>query len=318
MQKEWSSFRITAVLYVIVLLMPIGFYFVYNSFQTMKEDTKIIRQSSQLAGNIEHCSLNGVSPQRPSGQIDAAIADLSAWVKQNSHSEYYIGGATLLEDFQSVAQCWGNSKKSISTNENNAAKCYETADSLALTMEKMVYLKQNKIINIFYGSLFLTMALLLLAIYLMRGYIEQQLRKNSIYDLPTKLFNKNFFQAELKKSCSNAQRHDAPLSLLCVEATNFDDKGHDKKSKEDILKKIGGLLITLTRSSDIACHYDENHFVIILPGTALEGTAILEQRVKQALEDHNFGVYPALLFKTTSVQFDGTETPEALTKRALG
>ena len=53
MPKEWSSFRITLVLYVVVLLLPFSFYFVYTSFQTMQNDTTTVRQSSWTAGAMQ-------------------------------------------------------------------------------------------------------------------------------------------------------------------------------------------------------------------------------------------------------------------------
>jgi GGDEF domain-containing protein len=317
MQKEWSPFRITAILYVIVLLILMGFYFVNNSFETMKEDTKIIRQSSQLAGNIEHYSLNRVNPQTPNGQIDAAMSNLSAWVKQNSHSEYYIGGATLLEDFQNVEKCWDGYKKSIGTNENETAKCYETVDSLALTIEKMVYLKQKRIINIFYGSLFLTMALLLLAIYLVRVYIEQQLRKNSIYDLPTKLFNQNYFLSTLKNNSAKSIRHKHPLymtSLLAEESGDAEQKSDS--SSDALLSVLGGLITSVVRESDTPCYWGENLFMILLTDTDEDGAHIFEKRLRQKLETHDFMTAKPLRFRFATIQYDGMEKTEAFVARA--
>ncbi len=63
MQKEWSSFRITLVLYFVVLLLSFSFYFVYTSFKTMQNDTKIVRQSSWTAGAIEHLTATQSSQQ---------------------------------------------------------------------------------------------------------------------------------------------------------------------------------------------------------------------------------------------------------------
>ncbi len=54
MQKEWSSFRITLLLYLVVFILPFSFYYVYTSFQTMQQDTKIVRQSTWSSRSHGH------------------------------------------------------------------------------------------------------------------------------------------------------------------------------------------------------------------------------------------------------------------------
>ena len=48
MQKEWSAFRLTLLLYSIVLIIPLTFYFLHTSFNTAQDDTKVIRQIGWL------------------------------------------------------------------------------------------------------------------------------------------------------------------------------------------------------------------------------------------------------------------------------
>ena len=75
MPKEWSSFRITLVLYLVVLLLPFSFYFVYTSFQTMQSDTNIVRQSSWSAGAMQHIATTQSDQQIL--HIDEALQNVS-------------------------------------------------------------------------------------------------------------------------------------------------------------------------------------------------------------------------------------------------
>ena len=79
MPKEWSSFRITLLLYILVLILPLSFYFVYSSFKTIQNDTKIVHQTGWVGGAIEYLALNPTSqnPQQMITHIDSALQDIS-------------------------------------------------------------------------------------------------------------------------------------------------------------------------------------------------------------------------------------------------
>ena len=79
---------------------------------------------------------------------------------------------------------------------------------------------------------------------------------------------------------------------------------------------LGGLITSLTRTSDTASRYDENHFLILLPDTEEENASILEGRIREALEKHDFMVDSKLKFKFSTTQFDYEETPESCVTRA--
>ncbi len=325
MQKMQSSFKITILLYIIVLILPFSFYFVYTSFKTMQKDTKTVQLVSWTGGAIEHLAID--PSEKNSKQLiiktDKTLQDISNWVKQNDTSEYYIGSTTLSEDFSKVKSCWSAYKQNLlqgnkDTIIQHSLQCYDLTENLAIIIEKMVYLKQNKMINMFYLSLALAMILLLLVIYLVRTYIYMQMKKHAIHDYETNLFNQKYFMAQLKISCARAVRYKHPLSMLSISIDDF-GKGsdtYDTKTKEEILKMIGGLITSLTRTSDIACRYDEDHFSILLPDTEKENASILEGRVRETLEKHDFHISQNLKFKFSTIEFDNEESEEAFVTRA--
>jgi len=322
MPKEWSSFRITLILYVVILLLPFSFYFVYTSFQTMQNDTNIVRQSSWTAGAIQYLSSSQSEEQIE--QIDKKMLHLSSWVSQNTESKLYIGKQSLSEDFSEVNTCWDSYKKSLITHndtviQQKSLECYKTTEKLALIIEKMVYLKQKKLINLFYASLTIAMLLILLIVYFVRAYIHAQMKKHAIHDYDTKLFNKKYFMAELKMSSSRSVRHNFPLSMLRVSINDIQkgNKIYSEREKRNTLKVFGILMHSLVRDGDIPCRYDDNHFLILLPFTEEHNAAILKGRIEEALKKDKWMSSKQISFDFNIIEFDKEESEKAFIVRTL-
>jgi len=321
MQKEWLSFRLTLLLYSIVLIIPLTFYFVYTSFDAAEDDTKVIRQIGWVEGVSESMAIAPIHQfdQQMVKKIDDTLQNISTWVSKNNDSKFYIGKQTLSKDFLNVITCWTAHKQKLSQSNNpmvideHSSKCSHLVTNLTTIIENMVYLKQNKLINMFYWNLAVAMFLSWLIIYMVRSYIHMQMKKHAIYDLETKLFNKKYFLAEIKTSCARSVRYKYPLSMLSISIDGFEK--YDKKTKTHIFEMIGGLITFLTRASDTACRYDENHFFILLPDTEEENVLILERRVREALEKHDFIAASELKFKFSTTQFNNEETSEAFVAR---
>ena len=292
----------------------------------MQKDTKILQLVSWTAGAIENLAIN------PSDQdnkqliikVDKTLQDISIWVTQNDNSEYYIGVTQLSEDFATEQSCWNTYKEKLSqTNQDTIRQyslhCYDITENLAIIIEKMVYLKQNKIINMFYLSLTVAMILLLLVIYFIRTYIHLQMKKHAIHDHETTLFNHKYFSSELKSSCARAIRHKYPLSIMQIEIEGF-EKGstqYDKHAKLDILKAFGTLMYSLVRDGDLPSRYDENHFLILLPYTNEENALLFEKRIRQAMMQDDCIISENIKLNFTLTEFDKEETKEEFVKRAL-
>lgn len=326
-QKEWSSFRLTLLLYAIIFIIPLTFYFVYTSFNTLDADTKAIRQAGWLEGTAIALSLNPSDQnyQQMAMNIDETLQKLSVWVTQNSDSEFYIGGQTLTKDLSNVMRHWNLHKQASSNHDmdanmkENSLKWNDAVRNLTIIIENMVYLKQNKLINMFYWNLATAMLLALLLIYLVRVYIHEQMKKHAIHDHETKLFNQKYFLAELKSTCAGSARHNYPLSMLLIAIDDFEkeNKKYDKKTKRQTLERFGPLLTSLVRTSDIASRYDENNFCILLPFTEKENALILEDHVRQALHKDNWLRDKNIAFNFTVNEFDKKETGEAFIARTL-
>jgi len=325
MQKEWSSFRITLLLYAIIFIIPLTFYFVYSSFNTLDADTKVLRHAGWLEGTAMTLAIDpsDQNNQQLVKHIDDALQKLSVWVTQNNDSKFYLGAQTLSKDLLNVTTCWDTYKQKLSTHNTETAikqhhlNCMDSVKNLTIIIENMIYLKQKDFINMFYWNLAILMIITVLLIYLVRAYIHQQMKKHAIHDHETKLFNKKYFCAELKTSCARAVRNQSPLSMLSISFDGFEkgSKRYDKKTKEHVLNMLGELITSLTRTSDVASRYDENHFAILLPDTPEENALILEGRVRETFEKHDFGVTPKLHFKFATAHLNYKESSEAFRAR---
>ena len=318
MQKEWSSFRLTLLLYTLVFIMPLTFYFVYTSFNSAQNDTKVIHQIGWIEGVSESINTSSAyTLKQPMVQnIDAALQDISIWVRQNNNSKFYLGGETLSKDFSNVMTCWSKYKQKSSYNIHDT-KCSHQIKNLTVIIENMVYLKQKNLVNMFYWNLAIAMLITLLLIYFVRVYIHKQMKKHSIHDHETHLFNQKYFLSELHSTFSGSIRHENPLSLLSVSLNGFTDKTYDKKTKNNLMKELGELFTSVTRNSDISCRYDENHFAVLLPLTNREHALILEDRLREALENNDFKVAPEMKFSFVTTEANAEETEEAFIARTL-
>jgi len=323
MQKEFSAFKTTILLYVAVLMLPFGFYFVNSSFKTIQEDTKIVHDTVWITSAIEKLALDPNSQENQSSihKIDTTLEKLSYWVTNNSDTNLYIGGHSLQRDFAQVKQCWDNCKHAYLAHEYEKLKDsilsnIDMLDRFSINIEKMVWVRQDKIINIFYITLMIIMILMLLSIYFVRLYIEYQMTKHSVYDLETNLYNHNYFNEHMKTTCARAARYKYPLSLLSISINGIDKKSLDEKEYAKFMETVGDILLTMTRTSDVACRYDEDHIAIILPFTEDKNAEILKGRIQETFEKHNFNISQTPTFVFSIVQYEPQETAKEYIERA--
>lgn len=326
MQKEWSSFRLTFLLYAIIIMIPLTFYFVYTSFHTLSSDTKLLRQMGWLEGTAM------TLPAKPSDKnsqqtvksMDETLQKVSVWVKQNNNSKFYNGDQTLTKDLKDVMTSWHAYKNVLSDDakgENIKEDNLVYVDALknvTLHIENMVELKQDKLITVFYCAMAVALVLALLLLYMVRTHIHTQRQKHAIEDRETHLFNKKYFLSELKTSCARSARHNYPLSMMSIVISNFETGDYSQRTKKHILKIIGARVLSLTRTSDVACRYDEDRISILLTDTEEENALFLEGRIRDALEKYDFNVSPQPNFIFSTIYFNMEETSEMFVSRAQG
>lgn len=305
------SYRITLLLYSIVILLALGFYKVKSTFQTIQEDTNIIYQINQIENLLITLDIHHINYQEDVLKIDNSVNKIENWITGNGDSGLYIGAEPLPETFSKINLCWQH----IKHTETNTSTCSVLVGSFSTNIQKTIYLKQNKLINDFYIALTIIIILILLTIYFIRVYIHYQLRKHAIHDHETGLYNKKYFDAQLQSACARSARYSDSLSILRISLNGYTKKTYDKQTNALLLRRLGNILSSVIRSSDIAARHDENKFMILLADTDIEKGTMLEKRIKEALLGYDFNVSPKVEFDLKVAQYHADESSDSFLQR---
>jgi diguanylate cyclase (GGDEF)-like protein/PAS domain S-box-containing protein len=116
--------------------------------------------------------------------------------------------------------------------------------------------------------------------------LEEELRRLSVTDDLTGLFNQRFFYATLRREVEAARRYGRPLSLLLMDLDLFkrynDTYGHLEGDR--VLARVAATAQAAVRSTDLPCRYGGEEFVVLLPQTDLAEALQVAERVRFEVE----------------------------------
>ncbi|PHS76722.1 MAG: diguanylate cyclase response regulator [Rhodospirillaceae bacterium] len=144
-------------------------------------------------------------------------------------------------------------------------------------------------------------------------------RHQAMYDALTNLFNRKSFNDLLLREVAMFKRDGQDLSMVMIDIDHFknvnDSYGHDGGDK--VLIDLAKVLRTVSRPRDLPCRWGGEEFAWLLPETNLEQATIAAERLRQAIQDHDFqGVSPQTVSLGVSMFRSGENDGEALCKRA--
>jgi two-component system cell cycle response regulator len=107
----------------------------------------------------------------------------------------------------------------------------------------------------------------------------------------TGLYIRRYFDIRLQEEITRLRRIDSNLGLIMLDLDHFkivnDTYGHQQGDM--VLMELATILKdTVRRDLDIPCRYGGEEFVIILPGTDLEGAVVLAERIRKRCEEHPY------------------------------
>ncbi len=106
----------------------------------------------------------------------------------------------------------------------------------------------------------------------------------------TGLYNYRFFSESLRCELAAAERSGSPLSLVMVDVDDFkaynDRNGHEAGSAA--LRSVAQVLAGNLPEADIAARYGGEEFALILPSTPKRDALVVAERIRAAIEQHEF------------------------------
>jgi len=114
-------------------------------------------------------------------------------------------------------------------------------------------------------------------------HANERLQTLADKDPMTKLFNRRYYNQEIKTNFLLAQRYETPLSLFILDIDHFkrvnDTYGHT--IGDEVIKMVAYEMQKLVRKTDIPTRYGGEEFVIILPHSTLEDAFLVAKRLRE-------------------------------------
>jgi diguanylate cyclase (GGDEF)-like protein len=139
----------------------------------------------------------------------------------------------------------------------------------------------------------------------------------------TQLYNHRFFQERIQEEIKRSDRFRQKLSLMMIDVDDFkrvnDTHGHLVGDR--VLREIARVLRGCLREVDVAARYGGDEFAIILPDTDLHQAVEVSERLRRAVNGHDFlhGPSPSRLTLSVGVATRAPMSPlssEGLLKAA--
>lgn len=126
----------------------------------------------------------------------------------------------------------------------------------------------------------------------------------------TGCWNRAFFDHRWAEETSRAQRHGHSLSVAMLDVDHFksvnDSYGHP--AGDAVLQGVAKILQRECRTSDFACRYGGEEFVLVMPDTAADAAAGVCERIREAMEKTAWPRHPGRVV-TISIGVAGAAGP---------
>jgi len=143
------------------------------------------------------------------------------------------------------------------------------------------------------------------------------LKKTSITNELTGLYNRSKIEKEIKIEINMAENYGQIFSLIMIDIDYFksinDEFGHQAGDK--VLKEISSYLKDNTRTTDIVGRWGGEEFLIICSGTSLKGATKIAKKIRQGLENKSFSVDRTVTISLGVVEYKENENLKKMVQR---
>lgn len=131
-----------------------------------------------------------------------------------------------------------------------------------------------------------------------KAVLERQNSEDSL----TGLYNRRFIDLQLSREFLRAQRYNRNLTVIMADLDHFkrinDDFGH--QTGDRVLMVVAQILKESCREVDFIARYGGEEFLLLLPETPSNGAIFVCERIRKAVEDHDWDQLKAGLKVTIS------------------
>jgi diguanylate cyclase (GGDEF)-like protein len=116
--------------------------------------------------------------------------------------------------------------------------------------------------------------------------LQSQLAREAVHDPLTGLFNRRYLDSALPGLAGAAERHDTPLTLALIDLDYFKNVNdrHGHLAGDKVLRRIGKLLGSALRPSDIVARWGGEEFVGLLHRMTPESLATIAEKLRLLVE----------------------------------
>lgn len=262
-------------------------------FNRMARQLELSKHDSELLESLQSML---ISSNSESEAYSATVRALEKLLPRLSGALYVLAAS---RDFAELAVCWGNNEASaerfhpddcralrmgrIHHVSNDSAELFcGHVNERALTSSVCIPLVTRDDVL---GTLFLATPLgeqqeigsyekavattvgERLALALSNLRLTEKLRRESVRDPLTGLFNRRYLEETLDREMARAERAGKTISIISLDVDHFkhfnDSFGHDAGDR--VLKELAAKMVSAVRSGDIACRFGGEEFILVLP-----------------------------------------------------
>jgi len=156
---------------------------------------------------------------------------------------------------------------------------------------------------------------------------NEELRKQTIFDELTRLYNYRYFIKRMEEELNRCIRYNRYFSLILFDLDDFAyvNNTYGLGFGDRILKEIGFMLMNMLRGIDIVARFSGDEFIALLPETNLDGAHAVAGRIqnkvgKLRVEENNTKLLEKLTISTAVAAFPdhGSSIEEILKKAEKG
>ena len=156
-------------------------------------------------------------------------------------------------------------------------------------------------------------------IYARNKILQSKLIKLAITDKLTGASNRLYFDRRLKQEIDRAKRYKQLFSIIYLDLDYFkrvnDQFGHG--IGDEVLIDFSLIANNINRESDVFARYGGEEFIILAQMTDKQSAYILYQRIKEAIEKHEFNRVKTITFSAGITEFDiENDTADTVLARA--